>query len=48
MSDVCDEAKLEPKTNVIWLQQREKLINEYQTALSKYLLARRADKKDTR
>lgn len=48
MSDVRDETKPEPQTNVIWLQRREQLINEYQTALSKYLIARReANKKIT-
>lgn len=47
MSDVRDDTKPEPQTNVVWLQKREQLINENQTALSKYLIARRDAKKNT-
>ncbi|MET0746826.1 MAG: hypothetical protein ABWY49_01420 [Rhizobium sp.] len=47
MSDVRDETKPEQQTNVVWLQKREQLINENQTALSKYLIARREAKKSS-
>jgi hypothetical protein len=46
MSDVRDDTKPELQTNVVWLQKREQLINENQTALSKYLISRREAKKN--
>lgn len=45
MSDVRDDTRPEPQTNVVWLQKREQLINKNQTELSKYLVARREAKK---
>jgi hypothetical protein len=45
MSDVRDDTKEDPQSTIIWLQRREQLINEHQTALSKYLIDRREVKK---